>query len=661
MRYKRILLCLLAALILLTTGCSKEVDITQNPDEQAGSEQQTPDVSVMPDDDVVVPPNTEDDTTEQPPVAEPEPEPSILDNRQPLDELGVISEVPLEQAMLPNVLLLESGLLAWGYELDEDMTSILKLYVFSVQTGEVLHETFFDGIDVIDVQLCGDAISVIDWADGEIYLLDQTLQQLQSYQVAADYYAVHVSPDMTKAYSITKEEGIHVTDLATGEVTVLAENVIRMLESGRCGDLVSFSGTDRDTLMAVRGVVDLTTGEVTMLPFAGAFSNASCSEDVWLASHMGEDEDYYIGKADRPYRFTPEGQYATVRMLSEPARLLAASYDANGSAEMTLYGLDGSFLSRCMFEGVILTSSPVWSQADGGYYCAVINHEDGSARLLFWDLSVPVAGESLQLEPVYETELAAGTAVSQELYDRAARLSEQYGITIRIADQIATEHSDFTAAVEADERYVSSGLDSVESVLSSLPQGFMRQLLYGNQIEIEFHLAGALAKTDLPEVVSGFTSFAGFVEAKEGKAVLVVDITRAGSIEQTIYHEIVHLIDNKLTFDANLREDALYSEDVWSTLNPEGFVYADTTSEMPMSYFTDGYENWFVDLYSRTFAREDRARILEYAMVGSDWTFSSAPKRLAKLEYLCACIRDAFDTSGWPEQTIWEATLARCQ
>ena len=659
MRYKRILLCLLAALVLFTTGCAKEVGITPAPDEQPGSGQQTPDVPVTPGDETVPP--VEDDAApeQQPPAVEPEP--SILDNRQPLDALGVVSQVPLEQTMLPSVLLLDSGLLVWGYELGEDMTSVLKFYVLSTQTGEVLYETSFAGIDVLDVQRCGGAVSVIDWADGEIFLLDQTLQQIQTHQVPADYNAVHVSPDMTKAYSITKEEGIRVTDLATGDVTVLAENVIRMLESGRCGDLVSFSGTDRDSLMAVRGVVDLAAGEVTMLPFEGAFSNASCSEDVWLASHMGEDEDYYIGKADRPYRFSPEGQYATVRMLGDPARLLAVSYDANGSSEMTLYGLDGSFLSRCTFDGVLLTSDPVWSQEDGGYYCAAAKHEDGSAHLFFWDLSVPVAGESLQLEPAYETELAAGTAVSQELYDRAATLSEQYGITVRIADQIVTEYGDFIAVMEADERYVSDGLDAVESALSSLPQGFMKQLLYGNQIEIEFHLAGALEKTDLPEVVSGFTSFSGFVETQEGRTVLVVDITRAGSLEQTIYHEIVHLIDNKMTFDANLRGDSPYSEEAWAALNPEGFEYANTTSEMPMSYFSDGYESWFVDLYSRTFAREDRARILEYAMIGSDWTFSSAPKRLAKLEYLCACIRDSFDTTGWPEQTVWEETLARCQ
>ena len=31
--------------------------------------------------------------------------------------------------------------------------------------------------------------------------------------------------------------------------------------------------------------------------------------------------------------------------------------------------------------------------------------------------------------------------------------------------------------------------------------------------------------------------------------------------------------------------------------------------------------------------------------------------KLRKLEYLCRCIRDCFDTTGWPETTVWEQVL----
>ena len=170
-------------------------------------------------------------------------------------------------------------------------------------------------------------------------------------------------------------------------------------------------------------------------------------------------------------------------------------------------------------------------------------------------------------------------------------------------------------------------------------------------------MVGTLSKNLTEETYSGFTSFDAFVESQSGKTVLVADITKTSILEQTLYHEIMHLIDNKLAFDASLREDAIYSEETWQRLNPKGFVYAESYHNIPMEFYTDGYERYFIDIYSRTFAKEDRARIMEYAMMKSEWTFSSSPERLAKLEYLSKCIRDAFDTSGWPEYTVWEQML----
>ena len=66
-----------------------------------------------------------------------------------------------------------------------------------------------------------------------------------------------------------------------------------------------------------------------------------------------------------------------------------------------------------------------------------------------------------------------------------------------------------------------------------------------------------------------------------------------------------------------------------------------------------------MDTYSRTFPTEDRARVLENAMAGWDWYFRDgqhAPLR-EKLTYYAACIRDAFDTTGWPDVTLWEKPL----
>ena len=240
-------------------------------------------------------------------------------------------------------------------------------------------------------------------------------------------------------------------------------------------------------------------------------------------------------------------------------------------------------------------------------------------------------------------------------------MGETYGITIKIADQTQSEFYDFYAEPEYDETYIKDALIILEKVCSAYPDGFFHQLLYGNTTEIQFHLTGELTKTDLTEGdTSGFTSFSGFTTDGEGRTTVAVNIARPGSLEQTLHHEIAHLIDNKLTFDARIRGNALYSDEKWETLNPEGFEYADSYTNLPMEFYNDGYENWFMELYSRTFIREDRATIMEYAMAGYSWAFNT-PERIAKLEYWSTCIRDAFNTDGWPEMTLWESTLSQCK
>ena len=92
---------------------------------------------------------------------------------------------------------------------------------------------------------------------------------------------------------------------------------------------------------------------------------------------------------------------------------------------------------------------------------------------------------------------------------------------------------------------------------------------------------------------------------------------------------------------------------------PQDTIAIITEGVVPDDIYADGYDSYFIDTYSRTFPTEDRARVMEYAMIGWDWMFSedgSAPLR-EKLRYYADCIRDCFDTAGWPAVTRWEQPL----
>lgn len=116
------------------------------------------------------------------------------------------------------------------------------------------------------------------------------------------------------------------------------------------------------------------------------------------------------------------------------------------------------------------------------------------------------------------------------------------------------------------------------------------------------------------------------------------------------------MIDKRLEWDAMLRPDALYSEETWLSLQPDGFQYAESYTNMPPS--TQAFENsgYFVSSYAMTFPTEDRATLMALAMTNSTLIEENIGM-MNKMRYYAACIRDCFGTSGWPETTVWEQVL----
>ena len=594
----------------------------------------------------------------------------ILQGKEALNEEGTlwyIANSRIEEGIQQQIRLYQGDLLLFGSDCDAQGNPALKMAIISLDTGEVKKETSLTDLELSEVQVCGDKIAVMDWADGEVRILDEALQVATEYQTGYEYTPLYMNPDATKVYCFTEDTGVNIIDMESGDTEVLLQDTVQLYTSECVDNCVSLSYVDVDTQMTERGVFNLESGQYQEIPFSGAFSTIECCDGAWLASTFEQESSYYLGDSKQPDQITSLEESEVVSFIDNPSRIMVSNYGESGLFSMAIYEIDGTFLSACdLKEGDMpLFYNPIWLESQQGYLFTSTD-ASGKDRLMFWDVSQEVSGEDLQFEPVKEQESLIGQAVDASLYDRAREISTKYGVSVHIAELADTEYNEYVTEPILSEEVISAGLTSLEKVLASYPDGFMQQLVYGEQVKIEIHLTGALTKTTIPEgEVSGFTSFAAFVEEVSAKTIMVVDITDANlsadALEQTMYHEIMHIIDHKLAFDANVRKDAIYSEDGWCALNPEGFEYADDFNELPMAIYDAAYDDWFVDLYSRTYSTEDRARIMEYAMAGEDWMFVDSPKKLAKLEYLCRCIRDSFDTTGWPEETVWEATLARCK
>ena len=123
--------------------------------------------------------------------------------------------------------------------------------------------------------------------------------------------------------------------------------------------------------------------------------------------------------------------------------------------------------------------------------------------------------------------------------------------------------------------------------------------------------------------------------------------------ERALYHELCHIMDTRV-----LSKSSAY--DQWDKLNPGDFEYDYDyeTNRLRQDYqFLQEHSRSFVDMYSMSFPKEDRARILESAMTGGNEALFRCPILQEKLKTMCIGIREAFGLKKYPQALAWESYL----
>lgn len=243
--------------------------------------------------------------------------------------------------------------------------------------------------------------------------------------------------------------------------------------------------------------------------------------------------------------------------------------------------------------------------------------------------------------------------LKEQLLERAAALSERFNVDIRIPEQSQLNYTDYDAYPLEDLSFIRSSLDALEEVMRQYPEGFFTQLAYGGMEPLRIELVGNITvKAGMEDTIGPADAFA------QNKGSYHLIVANGHFVNTTkLFHEISHVIDRRLIWDMSNRQEALFSEATWLSLQPEGFYYAKSYVSMPeqlLRFLDSGY---FQSWYSLTYPTEDRATMMEMAMAGNSSDFAPGSGRRAKLQYYADCIRDAFDTTGWPEVTAWEQVL----
>lgn len=592
------------------------------------------------------------------------PQPDIMDQKTPLDDLGAFYDTGIALPMAdiePNIYMVEEDLLLLYlvYEQTDDFR--LMLYRINTRTGETVCQATIPSKGFGMVQVYGDTVCLSSAPTGKLWILDGGLNIKAEYTFSENYNEWFVSPDLKTLYQTGWDSGLQRYTLADGSCTALLppESEVSCYQRGERTVVISY--VDPKTQMTLYGVLDLASGEVTPLNVEGDFCAYVPEKDLWLGT-LPEDSYTCIlgGNGRETQQFTLAETYST---LTPRGEILSRNYQ---SGRISVYNTDGKLCSALQLPmgefgfDAYISGDMVWDAARNGYFLTYTDFrelpagEDPEAEpqtvsiLAFLQLHDPKEEGSLTMAPYAGDTVPVGSAVEQALFDRAEALGERFGVQILIADQCTGIYDDFKAELVTDAQTIDNFLTELETALSKYPNGFLSQLTYGTIRQLEFSVVGKLTPVEEDE----YGASNAFAQPLTDKYIIVADAYSAW--DTTIHHELSHVLDHRLQWDAEHRADALYSEDRWASMNPDDFTY-------DMSYMLhqdrwDFNDRYFMSSYACTYPTEDRATIWEQAMVGNDYPFRDGPMR-EKLKYYSDCVRDCMDTTGWPAVLPWETVL----
>ena len=232
----------------------------------------------------------------------------------------------------------------------------------------------------------------------------------------------------------------------------------------------------------------------------------------------------------------------------------------------------------------------------------------------------------------------------------ASVLGNTYGINIITGkDAVENAPAGYTFDMEYRIAAYERDLAVLEAALANFPDDFFQDAAFGTKNnKLTVNLVRALRADSTQETSPGKQYW-----MNESAYITLV---MGPDLEQSFYHQLSHIIDTRV-----MGASSVY--DNWAILNPDGIRYANSyqlsSVETEAAWFS-GDSRVFVDPYSMSFPREDRARILEYAMMpGNEDVFASETMQ-KKLATLCQGIRQAFELEEdvvyrWEQYLITES------
>ena len=520
-----------------------------------------------------------------------------------------------------------------------------------VKASVTLSQSLFPGDScVVDPE----GLTYTDEAAGMLVFLDQQLQETHRYPLPKKYNSGLLSADRSLFYYCTSE-AVRCLDLQTDvdrpvkEMDFLWQELSALHYSDtilQCG-VIGDDGNSRTLFLSAH------TGE--LLREIADSIELWTGENFYFTTHMdGEYQELIAGSLHfGPSVLVTESEAAELFPLPECDSLLLYSQAADHQgACLDLYRLEtGQHTARLLLSG---NRYPVSLQAgpDGLLWFLCYEETLQQDVLCTWDPNQTATGDSrnyLQPRRSQTQPDWAGLAQCQALADE---ISARQDVDILLwTDATQFQPWDYTLTPEYQVPLIHARLLELEQILSRYPAGFLREAAsQTGSGRLKICLVREIRRTpesNGPESAVGLQYWDEYAEA-------YLAITLGVDMEQHLYHELFHIIDSRILSSC----DAF---DQWETQNPSDFHYSYdyTTPDQKYWRFLSGEERCFIDLYAMSYPKEDRARIMEYAMLDHQADTFASPTMQTKLRQLCVGIRTAFHLEQSLTCYPWEQYLVQ--
>ena len=400
---------------------------------------------------------------------------------------------------------------------------------------------------------------------------------------------------------------------------------------------VSDAGGDRTLFISTQ------TGE-TLFETQTPVELQSRGQEYFVRWREGEQELLLFGsRGETIQRLAPQAE-GVYQPLFGSEFLVSYETDSTG-VSMVCYDLSlGNTLSKVRLAGLGAPMGMV--AAEGQIWFLAEQLFTGEEALYCWT----PAGEELEtgfLTPYYTAQSPDKEGL-KNCQAQAKTLSNTYGVRIELwEDAKSPLPKDYSVTTEYLVSVYEQYLPILEQALSNIPKTVYQKL--GKQSQ-----NGKLTISLVREVYS--TNELGSLTLEEGahfwsngSSYLVLMMN--DKLERSFYHELFHAMDSYILTETKAYDD-------WRKLNPTGFAY-------DYSYITNEYRDLkdylepetraFIDLYSMSYPKEDRARIMEYAMLEGNEAYFTSKTMEKKLDTLCNGIRKAFKLPDG--DYLWEQYL----